>query len=205
MRTRRFCTSQLHKGPRWLCHTEFYVKVWGDESKTWPAQLQSRCIACQRIDSRIRSAEKHGRELQGIGKPRELGGVGRKEILRRKRVRYQEWIEQPGNRQRRRDQQREYAREWSAAKRREMGVPERGRRNKTETRVMLDAQPLLEWIDSFEGSGDNAFSQYSRLSDNTQHALRRARQQGVMELGAVDRVCVELSREDVLAVLYGSN
>jgi hypothetical protein len=89
-----------------------------------------------------------------------------------------------------------------------MGVPERGRQNKTETRVMLDAQPLLEWIDSLEGSiwgigGNSEFSQSGYLSDSTQRALLRARQQGVMELGAVDRVCVELSREDVLPVLYG--
>jgi hypothetical protein len=71
---------------------------------------------------------------------------------------------------------------------------------------MLDAQPLLEWIDSLEGiwgtGGHNAFSQSGHLSDNTQRALRRGREQGVMELGAVDRVCVELSREDMLVVLY---
>jgi hypothetical protein len=76
---------------------------------------------------------------------------------------------------------------------------------------MLDAQPLLEWIDSLEDSiwgtkgGNGGFSEPGCLSHSTQRALLRARQQGVMELGAVDRVCVELSREDVLPVLYGKD
>lgn len=199
IRTHRWCTSKWHVGPRWLSWTCFHVKVWGDEEKDWPAQLQSWCIGCGRIASRRRSAVRRGVELEEgwRGAPRAAMSEG--ERLARKRERYRVWIREPGRREARRDQQREYAREWSAARRREDGVPERGRMPKSgaETRVMLDSGPLLEWVGEVGEVGRE------RLGDAGRIALERGRKQGVMELGAIDTVCVELGREEMVSVLYG--
>lgn len=204
IRTHRLCTSKWHVGARWMSWTSFHVKVWGDEEGTWPAQLQSWCMGCGRIASRRRSAVRRGVEVEEgwRGKPRDAGDkLGDEEIRRRKRERYRVWIQEPGNRERRAEGQREYMREWSAAARRRAGVPERGRRRNgrvgAETRVMLDSGPLIAWMD------DPWEEWKGRLSDAGRTALARGRVQGVMELGAIDRVCVELGREEMVSVLYG--
>lgn len=80
-----------------------------------------------------------------------------------------------------------------------------------ETRVMLDSGPLLEWIgeegwwarssESGDGMGEGRGA--GKLSDAMRTALVRGLENGVMELGAIDRICVELGREEMVAVLYG--
>lgn len=148
-RTRRFCTSNHHTGPRWLLAIEFHVKVWGDETKTWPAQLQSQCKSCQRISSRIyQGLAKRGVPYEARVIPSPLTEEERRERRVIKAKRYQNWINKPGNR----EDRKEYGRIYQEAKRREAGIEPRA---KDEVQVFvthgdtrLPAGPLLEYCEA---------------------------------------------------------
>lgn len=95
-------------------------------------------------------------------------------------------------------------REYQSIRRRDRGAKSRGvrasadsqGRRRVQTEVMLDAAPLLEWLERNPPPGGKAWdARHGR-------ALRRARAQGVVELGAADAVLLELGRPDLLAALY---
>jgi hypothetical protein len=93
---------------------------------------------------------------------------------------------------------REYDREYSAMRRRKEGVTARGpwKKYQTQPRVMLNAEPLLRWIEEID---------YSTLNEDEQHAIRRARDNGRIELGAVDRILHALGQEYMVPILYGDS
>lgn len=187
----RICRGRDHCGPRWRLAVDFHVKVWGDSSKTWPAQLQSECKACQNRASRIRKARKEGRDLSGVSN---RGGVSHQELLRRKRQRYAEAMKDPEARARRRAQNREAA----ATRRRRDGARAVGpwhRYRDDSSVVWVDAGPLLEWLDGGGGV---------QLSSGDRQVIDRARVAGGrMNVTTVDRILTALGRPDVFAVLYG--
>jgi len=54
---RRICTSPYHRGSRWLLANYFHAKGWNSD-KTAPIRVQSRCMACMRIEQRIKKGVK---------------------------------------------------------------------------------------------------------------------------------------------------
>lgn len=140
MRTRRFCRSKLHEGPRWVSHTDFHVKVWGDAEKTWPAQLQSVCKACQRMHQREKIGIKRRGKAFEARKPR----MTPEQVRARKRELYQEEKKDKA----RMEARRARAREVATFKRRERGVAARRFRNQQHTgeAIYVDAVPFLEWF-----------------------------------------------------------
>lgn len=143
MRTRRLCHSPIHCGPRWLLHTEFYVKKWGDDTKTWPAQLQHHCKTCQRIHTRKVKAKQRGHTIPyQQRKPR----LSHEEIKRRKRKRYhaqkknEKWLKH----------RRQLANELANIKRRDAGIPARNFKKPVTGRPnIINAEPLLRWLEPF--------------------------------------------------------
>ena len=196
MRTRRFCRARIHAGPRWLLHTDFHVKVWGDAEKTWPAQLQSECKACQNRRARERKAAREGRDVRAVGV--RGGAMSRAERLRRKRERYAEAMKDPEARALRRAQNREAA----AVRRRRLGVgvakgggyvARREARLAGEDRLYLPVGPLVEWVEPLREG----------LPGELKKLLERVEATGRISVVMADRVCVSLGRPDVMAVLYG--
>lgn len=199
MRRRRLCTAKGHQGQRWRLAVDFHVKVWGDSGKTWPAQLQSECKACQNRAARIRKARKEGRDLSMVSN---RGAVSREERLRRKRERYAEAMKDPEARARRRAQNREAA----TARRRRDGVRAVGPWHRyrddssSSSVVFVDAGPLLEWLGELESSGRGG---WGGLPRGDKKAVDYARVSGRMKVTTVDRILTGLGRPDVFAVLYG--
>lgn len=209
---RRICRGPDHAGPRWLLWTEFHVRKWYDEGKTRPAQLQSQCKACQRMNTRILSAKKRGRsEPYGQRKP----PLSPEEIARRRRARHAKWRKNrdPAAAER----QREYNREYAAAKRREEGRPIRGSRKlrrvtrdgnvvyQPDEASTVDVTPAREFLKDMIGEGT--------LSDyiHPKHPSRRAAQRILsgeipsVSLSTLDRVFVALGRVDMFEELYPPN
>lgn len=191
-RTFRICRGRDHCGPRWCLAVDFHVKVWGDSGKTWPAQLQSECKACQRKAGRERKAREEGRDVSTVKSY--SGRISRDERLRRKRERYAEAMKDPEARARRRAQNREAA----ATRRRRRGARAVGAwhryRDDSSSVELVDAAPLLEWL---EGGGG------VQLSWGDKQAVDRARVAGRMKVTIVDRILTALGRPDVFVVLYG--
>lgn len=173
MRTRRFCTSKLHQGPRWLLHTEFHVKKWGDIEGTWVAQLQSACKACQRIAARETQARRRGKECY---KPRQYQKQTREEKNRRKRERYYRQKQDP---------------KWMHARRKS----QRAAYKKAQKREYVDAAPFLEWISTIEIDRDMHDYQY------VYKAIRQAKNSNSrITIATMDRILVSLDRTDLLQV-----
>lgn len=188
MRYYRLCLAPHHSGPRWLSRIEFHVKVWGDESKTWPAQLQPWCKTCQRIRKRAHQAKMRGRDEPY--KPR-APRMSREEARRRKRQRHAEMMEDPEYRQWR----REYTREAAAARRRERGAEVRGRYgDASENRTLFDAQEVLEWVDQ------RGYRPIARSNETVARSMLRMEESGLVELEALDNLLLELDRPDALTL-----
>lgn len=154
MRQRRLCTSPLHRGPRYLSHVYFYVKVWGDIERTWPAQLQSHCMTCQRIALRTTQARRRGKSEPF----RQQTRMTREERRRRKRRSEKEYRKNPEYC----EKKRRYAREWARAKRVKEGVRYRGPWKKyreemeTNERVTTESfMPILVELFAFGASRFN--------------------------------------------------
>ena len=182
---KKHCLSPLHKGPTWLWIGEFYVKVWGDDSKEWPAQTQAICKTCTRLVARVRIAKAKGRSEPYGAK---TAGQSAEERKRKKRERYKIWIagvDKHGvaNRIKRRNRQRSYQRDRLALKRRAEGVAVRGPwlkyRNRQVPQGMMDATRFLEWWDEVR-TGEE--------SNNVARSIHRIRQQEVVSVDLVDRM-----------------
>jgi len=199
----RVCRAPYHAGPRWISWVEFHVKIWGDEEKTWPAQLQSWCKACQRIHLRTVQAKARGRS-EPFG-PRQVR-MSRDEENRRRRIRYHERMQDP---------------EWVANRRHQ----QRLYRLKRNRPVLLPVKPFQEWWIEFQyrtrnvtewveypnrpiqslrvyrpakaaeacGGAWNA-SQFSDLS--------RLKGKGTVPLDVVDAILFWAGEEHMLSILY---
>lgn len=188
--TRRICTSKHHLGPRWLPITYFYPKTRVNSPTLTPITFQSWCMTCQRIENR---------EARGF-QPRKLR-MSPEERKKRKNESHHRRMQDPEYAARRREQQREYQRERLAAKRREQGIPARGKRKLTkrgskEPRVMLPAEPLLNYLKT---RYDNY---HSVLSLNLHRRVIEAKHAGKIELGAADKILVDLGASHMLHELY---
>lgn len=184
MRTRRFCRSPLHAGPRWRQHVDFWVKVWGDETKTWPAQLQSECKACQRTKQRIKAGVQRRGVPYSVRKPKQT----LEERNAQKRVAYKKRMSTAAGRAK----QRQDAREWQTTKRRRDGIPVREAHRTVLGVAMVDATALLEWIDR------DSEKRYYGLGKTHQDTINRVRASGTIDLGALDRVLMRLRHEHLL-------
>lgn len=214
MRTRRLCHSPTHCGPRWLLHTEFYVKRWGDKGKTWPAQLQHHCKTCQRIHTRAVKAKQRGKEPYKQRAPR----LSHEELKRRKRLRYheqkkdKEWLKN----------RRQLAAELATIKRRDAGVPPRKFKSKrTGTSVVVNAEPLLRWLEPFMEENakitkrlDDHVNDATRdvmggkavetiFTPNQWRILKAAKQRGNIYDTTADAILTHLGYPHMLEVLYG--
>lgn len=118
MRRRRLCTSPHHRGPRWISHIEFHVKLWGDPEKTWIAQYQSVCRTCTRIHNRAAVAKRKGRDKPfNPWRPRQTPEQRREAA----RARYARRRRDPAYMENKRAKERENA----AFRRRRAGIPPR--------------------------------------------------------------------------------
>lgn len=142
MRTRRFCTSPFHRGPRWLLHTEFHVKKWGDETKTWPAQLQSQCKCCQRQNARVAVAWKRGKKEPY--QKRADHKQDHKARNARRRAKYRKQMKDPLWR----EERREYQRMMRAIRARQRGIPPRQfkHRDVVDPGPRVDAGPIVHAV-----------------------------------------------------------
>ena len=149
--------------------------------------VQSRCEACRRKQTRIDRGHS----------PRQPP-ISVEEKRRRKREAYRIKMQDPEYAARRRERQREYARELQASRRRELGIPVRGKRVVTDSGFkdsyeVLDARPLLEWL---------PMNYRSRLDESLLRGIRRVAATGSIELGLVDRILVALGAPGALNELY---
>lgn len=121
----------------------FGPKVWGDADKSWVAQTQSWCEACQRVHQRKRMG------LMRRGKPYEQQRrMSRQERIEARRKRHAERMRtDPEYRERR----REIGREIATFIRRDRGAAVRGpygpRRGKTTPKTKVAAEPFVAWLE----------------------------------------------------------
>lgn len=188
-RSYRICRGPEHAGPRWVRAVDFHVKVWGDESKTWPAQLQSWCRACQNRAARERKAIKEGRSVELVTARK--GRMGVEESRRRSRERYAEMI--GGDERRKR--LRERSREEAAIRRRKAGIAVRGGYSVREpVQEKVRVRPLKEWLAPL----------WNQLDERTVKTLDVIDDDGTILITTVDRILTKVGRPDVFRGLYGS-
>jgi hypothetical protein len=192
----RLCTSPHHRGPRWCSWINFHVKKWGDIQRTWPAQLQSQCKACQRISLRILQAQRRGKPRSY--RPRHARNprthserMAQKAIYyRMKMAEDSEWAEN------RRKNQREASRMRRAAEGVRIKGPWRKYRKVEEAR-MLDPQLLVKALEEMPTTA------IASLPASMKRRIYEAREGRLISHAHVDRIFTECGRPELTSIVYG--
>jgi hypothetical protein len=161
--------------------------------KPWDAELKKQ----SQFPIRRRQLKSGGDRLYPAGECKECNSkraAAHREKLRREGTLSQK--QKQWNESREPEHRREYQREYQTIQRRQAGVPARGpwTKYRKTTRVMLNAEPLLRYLEDLD---------MSLLHDNLQHVVRRARQNGHLELSSADALLLALGAEHMMVALYG--
>lgn len=180
---RKLCNSSFHKGSRWLLCSYFYAKGW-DDAKEIPRNLQSCCIACQRIQSRIyQGIKRRGRPFEA--QQPSLRRFNKAEYRRRRRAYYEEHKEEINTRRReifaaqKRRREAEYAKhkkyvESLPSKNPRLHVPrDEDYANNIYKVKLVEIGPFRDWLNRWRKEDGNLIFLLAEAMDINESRLRR--------------------------------